>query len=227
MQRLRNRLLKISEPPDFSKIFKKARKAHVIKKGTIIFNEGDPLGRLYLILGGFVKLYRLSEDGKETTSYLLGPNYILGVRALLSEDETAFHNAEAITDLKVVTISREEYFKSVEENPEFLVDIAYVFIDRLKYTERKLEGFIYADTVSRVSNFLLDSAIRFGKKQKSHILIPLELTHQRISEFVGSFRETVTLALHRLENEKVIKYTHGEITILNLGKLKEFAFGHR
>lgn len=216
---------KVDTLPKFTELFTKTikRPPHKIKKGTILFNEGDPLGRLYLIKEGFVKIYRMSEEGRETTNYLLGPNYVLGVRALLSTDECARHNAEAITDLMVMTISRKEYFDNVAEHPELLVDLLHVILDRLTYTERKLEGFIFASTTTRVANFLSDIAKRFGKKRDGHLELPLELTHQRIGEFVGAFRETVTLSLHNLEKEKIITIDRGRVTIVNLKKLNQYA----
>ncbi|MBI4078877.1 MAG: Crp/Fnr family transcriptional regulator [Candidatus Levybacteria bacterium] len=235
--RILARLLRIWEPPDFIPFFSKTtnRPPHRIKKGTILFNEGDPLERLYLIKEGFVKLYRLSEEGRETTSYLFGPGYVLGLRALTLPDKCARHNAEAITDLEVMTMSHKEYFEAVSSHPEYLLDLMYIFIDRLNYTERKLEGFISTDVTARVANFLADLVSRFclprqqaGRKQKNGgAVLPILLTHQRIAELVGSFRETVTIALNKLEKEGIIKTKKGHISVTNLKQLKELASGKK
>lgn len=198
-------------------------KLHQIKKGTLIFSEGDPLNRIYFIKEGFLKLYRSSEEGRDATSYLLGPNYMLGIRALTTKDECAKHNAEALTELTVITISHKEYFTILTKHPEFLVDLLHVFIDRLNYTERKLEGFMLTDATARVAYFLADCALRFCKEQKDPITLPLKLTHQLIADFVGSFRETVTLSLNKLEQEKIIMNKKGIITILNLKKLNNYS----
>lgn len=218
------RLLKIWDHPDFSKFFSEfvQKPSHLVKKGTVIFNHGDPLERLYFIKEGFVKLYRLSDQGRETTIYLYGPGSMLGVRALTSEDESARHFAEAITDLQINTITRREYFDIVSNHPEYLLDLLHIFIDRLNYTERKLEGFIITDTTARVAYFLYDCVIRFCKEEDD-IELPLPLTHQRIAEFVGSFRETVTLSMNKLEKEGVLKFERGKVFILDLNKLKQYA----
>lgn len=223
--KLRGRLAKIWEHPNFPTAFAKIsrRSPHVIKKGTTIFNEGDPLERLYCIVDGFVKLYRLSEEGRDTTVYLLGPNSVLGLRSLLSPDECARHNAEAITDIKVITVSHKEYFEGLTQHPDMIIDLLHAFIERLNYTERKLEGFIFTDTTARVANFLADCADRFGKKKNGEIHLPIELTHQRIAEFVGSFRETVTVALQHLKNEGSITLERGKVVITNSKKLKLYA----
>lgn len=216
--KLNKRLGKIWQSSDFTLFFEKFSKKgpFVIKKETILFNEGQQLDNLYFIKEGFVKLYRMSDQGKEAIIYLYGPGHILGVRAFTSEDECAKHSAAAITDLKILTISRKDYFTILGAYPEYLVDLLHVFIDRLNYTERKLAGFILTDVVARVSAFLADCFGRFGD-------LPFSLTHQRIAEFVGAFRETVTLAIQKLEKEKVISLNKGRLKILDLKKLHKYA----
>lgn len=224
--KLKKRLENIWQTPDFTRFFHNVVKKNprLIKKGSVLFNFGDPLNCIYYIQEGFVKLYRLSDEGRETTIYLYGPGNILGIRALTSEDETAKHYAEAITDLKMVTITRKEYLDILGSNPEYILDLTHTFMQRLNYTERKLEGFISQDAVTRVAIFLDDVIKRFytGDKQ-SIIRLPLKLTHQRIAEFVGSFRETVTLALHKLEDLKIIKMKRSEVIVLDPLKLEKMA----
>ncbi len=135
-QKLLDRLNSVWEKPDFEEIFNKSGKSpKIIRKGTIIFNDGEPLDRFFYIEEGFVKLYRMTEDGRDATSYLLGPGYVMGIRALTSEDESAKHYAESLTDLKVISISHHEYFEAIAKNPEYIVDLLRVFIGRLNYTE--------------------------------------------------------------------------------------------
>ena len=222
---LRRRLERIREPAKFSTLFEtySKRPPLSIKKGNIIFYEGDQPDRLYFIKEGYVKMYHASEEGRDAIIYLYGPGSLLGVRALTSQDQALKHNAEAITDVKIITVTRKDYLGMIVDNPEFLIDLLHIFIDRLNYTERKLEGFILADAVARVSSFLSDCAARFGKKQGKKVILPLPLTHQLISEFVGSFRETVTNALSRLEKDKIIKLERGKVTILDLRKLNKYA----
>lgn len=194
-----------------------------MKKNTIIFNEGDFLERLYFVKKGFVKLYRLSDNGRESTIYLYGPGSVLGVRAFISKDKCACHFAEALTDLEVMTITRSEYLEALAESPEYLVDFLHIFIDRLNHTERKLEGFILTDTTSRIAYFLYDCAIRFCKPNGKKVTLPIILTHQRIAEFIGSVRETVTVAVQRLEKDEILRIKRGKVTILDLKKLHKLA----
>lgn len=223
-KRLTERLNRVWDPADFTSLFTSPNSPPLqfVKKGTILFNTGDPLGRLYLIKEGYLKIYRLSEEGRETTSYLLGPGQLLGIRTLLTKDDRTMHTAEAITHLKVQTISRKECFERITNNPEILIELLQAFRDRLVLTEKKYESFIYASTTPRVAIFLSDCAQKFGIKKGKGIVIGLELTHQRIAEFVGAFRETVTLAIHRLQEEGIIAVEKKKVTVLNIDKLNNY-----
>lgn len=217
------------KPPEFSSIFETyaKRPAHLVRKRTVLFNQGDPLLNLYFIKEGFVKLYQLSEEGRETVIYLCCPGDLLGVRALTSEERCARHFGETITDAKISTLTFDEFNNAVNDHPEFLIDIMHVFINRLNHAESRLNGFIATDVQTRVANFLHDCALRFGEKDSEGISLPLPLTHQRISEFVGSFRETVTHVIKKMEDENILIINRGKIRILDSKKLYKLANPHK
>lgn len=222
-EKLQKRLDNIWEPPDLFTFFKTYAKKppRQVKKGTVLFNPGDPLQGVYFIKEGFIKLYEVSEDGKETIIYLIGPGNLLSLRAIISKEQTAHQYTEAITDVTLYTMTMPELHDVLLNHPEHIVDLIHVLIDRLNHAERRVEGFIAGDVTSRVAHFLYDAAIRFGQRKGNLIYFPVALTHQRIADFVGSFRETVTLSLNRLQKEELIKMTRGKITIVNLEKLHE------
>src|SRR5687767_3150433 len=222
---LRKRLDKIWEAPDYSSFFREYtnRSPIQIKSGRTVFFEEDEPGKLYFIKSGFIKLYRTSPEGRSTVVYLYGPGSILGLRALTSHDKKLKHTAEAMTDVEIITIAESVYFDAISDNPEHIIDLLHAFIERLNYTERKLEGFILTDTTARVANFLYDLAERFGVKHEGKTIIPLPLTHQTISEFVMAFRETVTVAMNRLRKEGIVMDNRGKVAILNIKKLREQA----
>ena len=219
--KISKRLENIWEPGDFTSLFEKLgkHKPLKIKKGNTILYQGDVPDKLYFIKSGFVKLYRLSEDGKDAIVYLYGPGSMIGIRAFTSEDKELKHNAQALTEVDIITIPRTDYVNLISQNPEYILDLLNVFIERLNYSEQKIEGFITKDVTSRIASFLYYIASRFGNKNNKTISIPIPLTHSLVAEFVGSARETVTLALNKLEDKKIIKLERGKITILDIQKL--------
>lgn len=222
MSKLLDRLNRVWETPDFTSFFEKYAKKPVrkIKKGDTLFYQGDETGKVFYLKTGFVKLSQMAEDGHEPVIYLYGPESLLGLRALTAKEPSHWHTCEALTDCEVTTITVEEYKEALSEHPEYIIDLLYSFIQRLNYTERRLYGFVTAETISRVSAFLYDCVIRFGEKHDDVITIPAPLTHQLIAEFVGSARESVTIALNKLVKQGIITHTRGSVTVTSLEKLK-------
>ncbi len=218
---LRIRIKNIQNSGDFLHFFKQysKRPPRKIKKGTVLFNPGDPLQGVYFIVEGFIKLYDISEDGRETIVYLTGPGNMLSLRAMIAREQVAHQYTEAITDVVLYTMPMPEFHAALLEHSEYFVDLIHVFIDRLNHAERRVEGFIAGDSTHRVATFLYDAAMRFGQKTDHKTQIPVEFTHQRIAEFTGSYRETVTLALNKLQKEGLIKVSRGKIVILDIKKL--------
>lgn len=225
MKDLRKRLDAVWETPDFNSFFEKQKnlKVRKIKKSDTIFYQGDETNRITYIKSGFVKLFQSAEDGREPVVYLYGPDSILGLRALTSEERSYWHSSEALTDCEIVSMSADEYKDILAQHPEYLVDLLYLFIQRLNYTERRLYGFVTAETTTRVCAFLYDCMLRFGIKKGKKIEIPIPLTHQLISEFVGAARESITISLNKLVKQGVITHARGEVVVLNKQKLKSLA----
>ncbi len=225
MSKLQQRLDTVWDKPDFNSFFNELIKRPVrkIKKGDTLFYQGDETNKLTYIKSGYVKLFQTAEDGKEPVVYLYGPPTILGLRALTSKNHEYWHSGEALTDCEVISVPVEEYKQILLAHPEYIIDLLYLFIQRLNYTERRLYGFIAAETTTRVAAFLYDCVLRFGEKSGTKTAIPVPLTHQLISEFVGSARESVTISLNKLEKEGLIKHSRGSIAVLNISKLQNHA----
>jgi CRP/FNR family transcriptional regulator, cyclic AMP receptor protein len=218
---LHQRIQNIWKPADFLSFFQKYAKnpPRKIKKGTVLFNPGDSLSGVYFIVEGFIKLYDIAEDGRETIVYLTGPGNMLSLRAIIAKEHVAHQYTEAITDVILYNMPMADFQAVLAEHPEYFIDMIHVFIDRLNHVERRVEGFIAGDVTHRVATFLYDAAMRFGKVHGKEVELPVAFTHQRIAEFVGSYRETVTLALSKLQKEGLIKVNRGKIVILNIDKL--------
>lgn len=223
--KLQKRLSELYKSADFFNFFEKfaTRPPRKYKKDTTLFYEGDQTDKIYFIKSGYVRLYRVSKKGRDAVIYLYGPGSILGLRALTAKNRTLRHSADTMTACEISYILRDEYIKIISQNPEYIIDLMRMFIDRLENAETKLEGFILTDALSRIASFLYDCGKRFGIKENGFVVIPLPLTHQKIADFIGTFRETATIAINKLEDEKIISIDKGIITILKLRKLLEIS----
>ncbi len=80
-----------------------AASVHSYQKGQHIILRGDRAEFFYIVMSGWVKLYRETQEGEEAIVGLLGRTDIFGETSLFSYD-TYTLSAQAVDDTKVVAI---------------------------------------------------------------------------------------------------------------------------
>ena len=189
-------------------------KAHSYTKtyepGTVLFNEGDFVKHLPIVLSGSIKIVRESEDGKEIYLYTILP----GESCLMS-----FLGAMSHEKSKVRAI--------VDEKAELLLipsDIAAKWIDEypswnrfiLQLYNKRLEELL--DTVNAIAFQKMDQRIleALNRKYKTSGNKEISITHQQLADELGTHREVVSRLLKQLEKEKKVALSRNKITILSL-----------
>lgn len=84
----------------------------------ILINQGDKIEFVHIIKRGIAKCYLTNEDGNVFIQEFFGEGVIFGEIEMFNEDETVC-SVESITDLAIYKISRKNFDKLLEENPQF------------------------------------------------------------------------------------------------------------
>ena len=96
--------------------------SRIIKKGEVLFEEGDHINGVFCISDGICKVSKMSSNGRDQIIHLVHKGDILGERSLIN-DEVANLKATAINDMEVCFIPREEIIKDLQKNPEFSMNV--------------------------------------------------------------------------------------------------------
>ena len=77
-----------------------------LRRGEVLFHEGDSGDKLYIVLDGKVKLGRTSSDGRENLVAVMGPGEVFGEMALFdpSPRSTA---ATAVSETQLAGLNHE------------------------------------------------------------------------------------------------------------------------
>lgn len=218
-------IARISDPPQFAACFAthSSRPSLALKKGSVLFYEGDHAAKFYLIKKGFIKLSRATHEGRESIVYLYGPGSLPGMGVLMSKTLTYTNTAEALTDCQIAVIDFDRFIIALSQDPVYIVELLRAYAQRLRYAERQLEIFVLTNVTARIAHFFYESSVRYGVTRRNKMIFPLKLSHQRIADFVGSYRETVTISMKKLVKARAITYNRGDITITDLNKLKSIS----
>ncbi|GAA4386742.1 Crp/Fnr family transcriptional regulator [Tsukamurella soli] len=180
-------------------------------RGHVIFNEGEPGDRLYIILSGKVKLGRRSPDGRENLLSVMGPSDMFGEMSIFDPGPRT-SSATTITEVRAMTMDREALRAWIRDRPEIAEQLLRVLARRLRRTNNNLADLIFTDVPGRVAKQLLQLAQRFGTHENGALRVTHDLTQEEIAQLVGASRETVNKALAdfahrgwlRLEGKSVV-----------------------
>src|SRR3970040_2308926 len=89
--------------------------SRTIKKGEVIFEEGENVNGIFCIKDGVCKLTKLSPNGKDNIVKLVSKGELLGQRSMISE-EPVILSAVALEDMEVCFIPKSEERVFLDKN---------------------------------------------------------------------------------------------------------------
>lgn len=173
---------------------------------------------LYIVKNGRLRLYMLSEDGKEITLYRLSPGEICMLSAscvLQSITFDVYVEAEEPSDCYMISASA---FGTISEKvPMVKIFALETAVNRFSDVMWIMQQIVFMSMDKRLAIFLLEDA-------QVNSSDTITMTHEQIARHLGTAREVVTRMLKHLANDGIIGVTRKGITIVNKRKLQGIAY---
>jgi CRP/FNR family transcriptional regulator, cyclic AMP receptor protein len=182
-------------------------------KNQVIFLEEETGNYMYLVLSGKVKVSKAGSGGKETILAIHRAGDFFGEMSLL-DGKTSPATVSAMEDSKIISVSGVDFHKHLMHNEKVLLQIINVLCARLRQVWQT-QSLSSSTADARIRMGLYQLAKRHGIQDAHGTIIDLKITHQELSEMVGTSRETVTRVLTRLREEGIIEVEQRRITLLN------------
>ena len=187
-------------------------------RGTVIFNEGEPGDRLYIVSTGKVKIGRRSPDGRENLLSIFGPSDMFGELSIFDPGPRT-STATTVTDVRAYTMDRNALREWIAQRPEIAEQLLRVVARRLRRTNNLLADLIFTDVPGRVAKALLQLAQRFGSQEAGLLRVTHDLTQEEIAQLVGASRETVNKALADFASRGWLRLEGKSVLILEPDRL--------
>ena len=165
-----------------------------IRKGEVVFNEGEPGDSLYIVLSGKIKLGRRAADGRQNLISVMGPSDMVGELSLFDPGPRTA-TATAVVDTRLARLRKQSLRPWLTNRPEIAEQLLRVLARRLRRTNDALADLIFTDVPGRVAKNLLQMAGRFGSRDGGVLRVTHDLTQEELAQLVGASRETVNKAL--------------------------------
>lgn len=191
-------------------------------KGQIVFSAGDTADRIYLIEEGYVKIYRLTMDGRKVTvGSMRSPGQLMGLAETLYHGErTCF--AGAINDSTLVVVRKSCFERLLGRHPSIALKVATTLGVRMREAEAIIQEMVSWQVPGRLAMLLLKMSERTGIETETGTKIALRLTHEELACMIGTSRQTVTSLLNMFKQEGSIVIEEREMYILEPEKLKKW-----
>ena len=191
-------------------------------RGTVIFNEGEPGDRLYIVSTGKVKIGRRSPDGRENLLSIFGPSDMFGELSIFDPGPRT-STATTVTDVRAYTMDRNALREWIAQRPEIAEQLLRVVARRLRRTNNLLADLIFTDVPGRVAKALLQLAQRFGSQEAGLLRVTHDLTQEEIAQLVGASRETVNKALADFASRGWLRLEARAVLLLDVERLRRRA----
>ena len=189
-----------------------------LTKGDILFSEGEPGEKLYLIESGKIKLSHTASDGRESIIAVLGAGEMLGELSLFDPGPRTA-TAIAVTNTKVVSLSHEALLPWLVGRPDLAVSLLAALARRLRRTNEALADLVFSDVPGRVAKALLELGSKFGEDSPDGLVVHHELTQEELAQLVGASRETVNKALADFSQRGWVRIEQRSVTLLDVDRL--------
>ena len=192
-----------------------------VKKGDLLFREGQAFCELFAVRSGSFKSNVSSENGREQVIGFHLPGDFLGLQGIAAQRHAC--EAQALEDSEVCAMP----FEHIETLARELPPVQRMFYQVMSSEIlRESQAIVMLGSLSgdgRVAAFLLTLLDRFKARGFSGEEIVLRMSRQEIGSYLGLKLETVSRVFSKLSASGLISVNNRHVRVLRHENLAELA----
>ncbi len=179
------------------------------RKNTLLIDEGDIGDTLYLILGGRLRSFSASENGREITYGIYGPGEYLGEMSLDGGRRSA--SVVTLEPSVCAVITRTSLERHIAENPAFAFELMAKIIRRARAATLSAKQLALNDVYGRLTLLLNSLAVPLPDGTRR---VDERLTHRDMSSRLGCSREMVSRLMKDLDSGGYVAHQGEQLLLL-------------
>lgn len=173
---------------------------------------------LYILKSGRLRLYILSEEGREITLYRLNPGEMCMLAASCVIQSITFDvylDSELPSECYMIGASA--FGEVSERNPSVKIFALEKTVERFSDVMWVMQQALFVSLDKRLAIFLLDEISSSGDSR-------IAMTQEQIARHLGTAREVVSRMLKHLAADSILEINRGGIKIIDKNKLRSIAY---
>jgi CRP-like cAMP-binding protein len=184
---------------------------------AILFLKGEPATRFFIVLEGWIRLFRETLDGQETTIGIFGQGESVAEVAMLDSGSYPV-SGSVITRARLLTVPAGNFLEQIRSSPELALNLLASMSRHLNRLVRQVEQLTNRSSVQRVADFLF----RLCPPGEPCAEIELPLDKARVAACLGMQPETLSRSLARLRGAGV-ETMGSRIVVNDVARLRQLA----
>ena len=194
---------------------------NVYPDGAVLYAEGEAPTGLFILCAGSAKLTISSGSGKTLIKRMVQPGETLGLSSVLSGNAYKA-TAETITPSQVKFVKRDDFTRFLAEHRDVQFNIARQLIEECESDANQIRALGLANSAAeRLAQLLLAWCEDSGRPSESGMRFPVTMTHEDISQMIGTSRETVTRLLKSFREKKILTVRRSSMTLHKKSDLED------
>ncbi len=189
---------------------------HHLKRGELLFQQGDVCKRFYLMRKGQMKLYRLSAEGEEKVIDLANPGQTFAEAVAFMEGNRFPVSSEAVNDVELVGIDSQVFMKILSGSVELGFRVMGVMSKRMHQLLMEVDELTLHNATYRLVNFLLH---RVSETNDGRVV--LDVPKYVIASRLSIKPETLSRIFNRLKKDGLIQVEGETLCVLDEDALRQ------
>ncbi len=199
-------------PEDLARIAGVCTARRVVRRETI-FREGERADGFFVVAAGRVKVFKLSEEGKEQVLHIIEPGQSFAEAAVF-EGGVFPAGAEAVSDALLLFVPKKPFIDLLERTPRMALRMIASLAAWLKRMTDLVENIALRDVETRFVSFVAQDLKGRGVKIADGAVYELPVGKNVLASRLGTVPETFSRTLKKLQDEGKIRVRGKQIRIL-------------
>lgn len=179
------------------------------KTGSMIFQSGEPVNSLMIVVIGVVKGEMVDYTGRAIKIEDIPAPGALASAFIFGNRNKCPVNVIAITDTELLNIDKPEFLKLLMNNDRILVNFLDMISNRSQFLSEKIKFLNFKTIKGKLAQFILQRA---GEERS---IIKMDMSQNELAEFFGVARPSVARAIGEMEEKGFVEAKGKIIKILD------------
>lgn len=182
--------------------------------GQGLFSPGERCLGLPVLVKGRVRLYRVTEGGREQTLAVVTPCQTLGETSLFRPDGQYSSNATCLEGSTLLILPQSRLREVLAQSPELSWNLLSSFSQRVEALEARIEEMALLSLEQRLARHLTELARSGTALEAGGIRIELTMSTADLASLLGGARESLSRAMMRFRREGWIQGQGRQLVLL-------------